>query len=180
MTIIPEVRRILAEAGVALVFAPIMKRSGFRGCTQLLTPVKAMIIHGLKYRNVSQFWLILLHEIAHLVLHISNPGDVIADYDDQTSDPREMEADEWARNTLIYSDKLIAFQARNPTPEVWQIEQFARELKVHTAIAAEVFNKRAKAEVIQYARLNRLGLFPGLSEEEAAFLWENNSLGIAG
>jgi HTH-type transcriptional regulator/antitoxin HigA len=180
MTIIPEVRRILAEAGVALVFAPIMKQSGFRGCTQLLTPVKAMIVHGLKYRNVSQFWLILFHEIAHLVLHISNPGDVIADYDDQTSDPREMEADEWARNTLIYSDKLIAFQARHPTPEVWQIEQFARELKVHTAIAAEVFNKRAKAEVIQYSRLNQLGLFPGLSEEEAAFLWENNSLGIAG
>jgi HTH-type transcriptional regulator/antitoxin HigA len=151
-----------------------MKQSGFRGCTQLLTPVKAMIVHGLKYRNVSQFWLILFHEIAHLVLHISNPGDVIADYDDQTSDPREIEADEWARNTLIYSDKLIAFQARNPTPEVWQIEQFARELKVHTAIAAEVFNKKAGEQVISYARLKIRELFPHIEEVEAEELWRND------
>ena len=180
MSIIAEVRHILAEAGVALVFAPIMKQSGFRGCTQLLTPVKAMIIHGLKYRNVSQFWLILFHEIAHLLLHISNPGDVITDYEDQTSDPREVEADEWARDTLVYSDKLIAFSARYPEPTPQQIEQFARELKVHTAIAAEVFNKRAGEEVIKYSRLKQLGLFPGLSKEETALLWEISPVGMAG
>ncbi len=174
--IIPEVRRILAEAGVALVFAPIMKQSGFRGCTQLLTPVKAMIIHGLKYRNVSQFWLILFHEIAHLVLHISDPGEVIADYDDQKTDPRETEADEWAQDTLVFSDKLIAFQARHPRPETGQIEQFAREVKVHPAIAAEVFNKKAGSEVISYALLKMKGLFPHISEQEADELWRKNEL----
>jgi len=71
-----------------------MKHSAFRGCTQLLTPNKAVIIHSLKYRTVSQFWLILFHEIAHLVLHITNPGDVFEDYDDQATDPRETAADE--------------------------------------------------------------------------------------
>jgi HTH-type transcriptional regulator/antitoxin HigA len=176
--IIPEVRRILADAGVALVFAPCMKQSAFRGCTQLLTPTKAVIIHSLKYRTVSQFWLILFHEIAHLVLHITNPGDVFEDYDDQSTDPRETAADDWARDTLVFSDALIAFQARHEKPEPWQIQQFAQEVKVHPAIAAEVFNKKAGREVIKYGYLKLKGLFPHISEAEAEELWKRNELAV--
>jgi HTH-type transcriptional regulator / antitoxin HigA len=174
--IIMEARRILADAGVALVFAPCMKQSAFRGCTQLLTPTKAVIIHSLKYRTVSQFWLILFHEIAHLVLHITNPGDVFEDYDDQSTDPQETAADEWARDTLVFSDALIAFQARNEKPEPWQIQEFAQEVKVHPAIAAEVFNKKAGREVIKYGYLKMKGLFPHISVSEAEELWRRNEL----
>jgi len=176
--IIPEVRRILAEAGVALVFTPCMKQSAFRGCTQLLTPTKALIIHSLKFRTVSQFWLILFHEIAHLVLHITNPGDVFEDYDDQTTDPKEMAADQWAMDTLVFSDALIAFQARHENPDPWQIQQFAQEVKVHPAIAAEVFNKKAGREVIKYSYLKMKGLFPHISESEAEELWRRNELAV--
>lgn len=177
--VIPQVRQILAEAGVALVFAPIMKQSAFRGCTRLMSPTKAVIIHSMKYRNLAQFWLILFHEIAHLMLHIIRVEDVFAEYEDRKDDAKEKEADEWAQDTLVYSDKLIAFSARCPKPTPEQIGAFAREVKVHTAIAAEVFNKRAKADVIPYSRLNQLGLFPSLSEEDAAFLWKNNPLEAA-
>jgi HTH-type transcriptional regulator / antitoxin HigA len=176
--IIPKVRRILADAGVALVFAPGMKQSAFRGCTQLLTPNKAVIIHSLKYRTVSQFWLILFHEIAHLVLHITNPGDVFEDYDDQSTDPRETAADDWARDTLVFSDALIAFQARHEKPEPWQIQDFAQAVKVHPAIAAEVFNKKAGREVIKYSYLKMKGLFPHISESEAEELWKRNELAV--
>jgi Zn-dependent peptidase ImmA (M78 family)/transcriptional regulator with XRE-family HTH domain len=178
--VIPQVRQILADAGVALVFAPTMKQSAFRGCTRLMSPTKAVIIHSMKYRNLAQFWLILFHEIAHLMLHITGVEDVFAEYEDRRDEAREKEADEWAQDTLVYSDKLIAFSVRYPKPRPEQIEAFAREMKVHTAIAAEVFNKRAKAEVIHYSRLTQLGLFPNLSEEDAAFLWENNPLRIVG
>jgi Zn-dependent peptidase ImmA (M78 family) len=177
--VIPQVRQILAEAGVALVFAPIMKQSAFRGCTRLMSPTKAVIIHSMKYRNLAQFWLILFHEIAHLMLHITDVKDVFAEYVDRKDDIREKQADEWAQDTLVYSDKLIAFSTRWPKPKPEQIESFAREVKVHTAIAAEVFNKRAGTEIISYSRLTQLGLFPNLSEEEATFLWKNNPLGTA-
>lgn len=176
--VIPKVRRILADAGVALVFMPIMKQSAYRGCTRLLTPDKAVIIHSLKYRNVSQFWLILFHEIAHLVLHISDVADVFAEYDDQTADPREAEADDWARDTLVYSDQLIAFRARHGKPEYWQLQEFAQEVKVHPAIAAEVFNKKAGQEVIKYALLKMKGLFPNISESEVEELWRSNELAV--
>jgi Zn-dependent peptidase ImmA (M78 family)/transcriptional regulator with XRE-family HTH domain len=178
--VIPQVRQILADAGVALVFAPIMKQSAFRGCTRLMSPTKAVIIHSMKYRNLAQFWLILFHEIAHLMLHITDVKDVFAEYEVRKDAPQEKQADEWAQDTLVYSDKLITFSARCPKPTPEQIEAFAREVKVHTAIAAEVFNKRAKADVIPYSRLNQLGLFPSLSEEDAAFLWKNNPLEAAG
>lgn len=178
--VIPKVRRILADAGVALVFMPIMKQSAYRGCTRLLTPEKAVIIHSLKYRNVSQFWLILFHEIAHLVLHISDVADVFAEYDDQSADPREAEADEWARDTLVYSDRLIAFRARHGKPQYWQLQEFAQEVKVHPAIAAEVFNKKAGSEVIKYSLLKMKGIFPNISEPEADELWRSNELAVNG
>ena len=176
--IIVEVRRILSDAGVALVFAPIMKQSAFRGCTQLLTPTKAVIIHSLKYRTVSQFWLILFHEIAHLVLHITDPGDMFEDYDNQATDPRETAADSWAMDTLVFSDALIAFSARHEKPEPWQIQEFASKVKVHPAIAAEVFNKKAGREIIKYSYLKMKGLFPHISETEAEDLWKRNELAI--
>jgi HTH-type transcriptional regulator/antitoxin HigA len=174
LEVMPEVRRILVDAGVALVFMPLMKQSAFRGCTRLLSPDKAVIIHSLKYRNVSQFWLILFHEIAHLLLHIDDVEDVFPEYDDQQADPREAQADEWARDTLVYSDQLIAFCARHEKPEFWQIADFARELGVHTAVAAEVFNKKAGAEVIKYSLLKKMRLFPHISEKECTELWRMN------
>lgn len=174
--IIPQVRQILSEAGVALVFAPIMKQSAFRGCTCLLSPTKAVIIHSMKYRSLAQFWIILFHEIAHLILHINGVDDLFAEYEDQKKDPREQQADEWAQDTLVFSDKLIAFRARHEKPGPTQLVQFAREVKVHPAIAAEVFNRKAGTEVISYALLRMRGLFPGISDDEAVFLWKNNPL----
>jgi putative zinc finger/helix-turn-helix YgiT family protein len=176
--VIPEVQQILADAGVALVFMPLMKHSAFRGCTRLLDPGKAVIIHSLKYRNLSQFWLILFHEIAHLVLHIHDVGDVFAEYDDQAADPRETEADEWARDTLVHRDVLMTFRAHHGKPDVTQLRKFADELGVHPAIAAEVFNRRAESEVINYALLRAKGLFPNLSEKDAEKLWQESGKAI--
>jgi Zn-dependent peptidase ImmA (M78 family) len=119
-------------------------------------------------------WLNLFHEIGHLVLHIGHPADLFADYDDQVTDPRETAADAWARDTLMYSNSLITFQARNEKPEPAQFQEFARELKIHPAIAAEVFNEKAGSEIIKYSLLKTKGLFPTTSESEADELWRSN------
>ena len=173
--VIEEVQTILADAGVALVFIPIMKHSALRGCTRLLSPTKAMIIHSLKYRTLSQFWLILFHEIAHLLLHINTPDDVFAEYADQTDDPKELAADEWARDTLVYSDKLVEFISRHPKPKIWEIKHFSSEIKVHASIIAEVFNRKKGKEVISYAHLKKENLFPNVSEAQAENLWQKTA-----
>jgi hypothetical protein len=165
-----EVQVILAKAGVALVFIPIMKESAMRGCTRLLTHNKALIIHGLKYRSLSQFWLILFHEIAHLLLHISEAGQAIPDYEEASSDPREVQADEWAFDTLASRDAELEFLANIPKPTHWDLQKYARRIHLHTAIAAEVLNRREGRNVFSFGYLKKQGFFPHLSKEEAQAL----------
>lgn len=162
--IIPEVREVLRQAGVALVFVPIMKESALRGCAKLVSPVKAVIVHGLKYRNYAQFWRILFHEIAHLMLHLCKTGEFIVEYDNQQDDPREQEADQWADDTLVSTSQLTRFAVRHPAPSNGQLRNFAQKIKTHPAIVAEIYNKRAGKEVIKYSLLRSNGLFPCIPE----------------
>lgn len=161
-----EVQNLLAKAGVALVFIPVLKESAMRGCTRLLTPNKALIIHGLKYRSLSQFWVILFHEIAHLLLHISEPGQSIPDYEEASSDPREQEADEWAFDRLASRDAELEFLVNYPKPQPWNLVYYAKRIHLHPAVAAEILNRRAGREVISFSYLKKKNLFPHLSEEE--------------
>lgn len=165
-----QVRDILANAGVALVFVPIMKGSALRGCTRLLTPSKALIIHGLKYRSLSQFWIILFHEIAHLLLHIKFPHDVFMDYEDQEQDDRENDADQWAYDTLASLDRELEFKSKHPEPSLQELRTYAEEIKVHPAIAAEILNKRTGREIVPYAYLKKEKLFPQLDEAQTEAL----------
>lgn len=161
-----QVQSILASAGVALVFVPILKESAIRGCTRLLTHNKALIIHGLKYRSLSQFWVILFHEIAHLLLHISEPGQAIPDYEEASDDPLESQADEWAFDTLASRDAELEFLANHPKPQPWQLQKYADRINLHPAIAAEILNRRTNQEIISFSYLKKVGMFPQLSEEE--------------
>jgi len=169
-----DVRERLASAGVALVVVPIFKRSAYRGCTRLLSPTKAMIIHGLKFKNIAEFWKVLFHEIAHLILHIETPDDVFAEYENRSNDRKEQEADEWADKSLIYSEDLLSFIVRHCSRRatLYDLHLFAADQKVHPAIAAEAVNRKAKTEIFPYAHLSKQGLFPLLSPEQAEAMWE--------
>jgi HTH-type transcriptional regulator/antitoxin HigA len=164
------VQSILAKAGVALVFVPILKESAIRGCTQLLTHNKALITHGLKYRNLSQFWVILFHEIAHLLLHISEPGQAIPDYEEASNDSSEIQADEWAFDTLASRDAELEFLANHPQPQPWELQKYADRINLHPAIAAEILNRRAGKEIISFSYLKKRNMFPHLTPEETQLL----------
>jgi HTH-type transcriptional regulator/antitoxin HigA len=170
----PVVQSILAEAGVALVFIPPLKESAMRGCTRLLTSNKAVIVHGLKYRSLAQFWVILFHEIAHLLLHLSKPGEAIPEYEDAASDLRENQADEWAFDTLASRDAELEFLANHQHPNMWQMVNYAQSIQLHPAIAAEVLNRRSGREVISYAYLKKSGFFPHISKAETESLMETS------
>jgi putative zinc finger/helix-turn-helix YgiT family protein len=176
-SIADDVHSILARAGVALVFIPTMKESALRGCTRLLTPSKAIIIHGLKYRSISQFWIILFHEIAHLLLHISKPGESFADYEEQSGDSKEMAADEWAYDTLVSLDRELELRANSPNPQPWEVARFAETIRVHPAIVAEIFNHRSGKEVISFAYMKKKKMFPHLSDEETKALMATLAIG---
>ena len=170
-SVIGEVTEELRKAGVALVFVPILKKSALRGCTRMLSPTKAMVIHGLKYQTVSQFWIVLFHELAHLLLHIKTPEDVFAEYENQAEDEKEQEAQNWAYDKLFYSDEFRVFDARHSSPKLTDLKALSCRLKVQPGILAEIYNKKKGRDIFEYRILVKAKLFEGIPKDVAQTLW---------
>ena len=93
-----ELRDISAEAGVALVLVPEIKKVPWYGATKWLLPHKAMILLSLRYKTEDQFWFSFFHEAVH-VLHDGKKDLCINE--DGAIDPREIRANEFASDILI-------------------------------------------------------------------------------
>lgn len=94
----PEVVRLCADAGVAVVFVPELPRTGICGATRWLTPTKALLQLSLRYKTDDHLWFSFFHEAGHILLHRKRELFV---EQDQVSDGEEDDADEFSRNILI-------------------------------------------------------------------------------
>lgn len=156
----------LSRAGVALVVVPKLKGSAYRGCTRLVTSEKAVIIHALKFKNVSQFWRTLFHEIAHLILHIESPADKFLEYEDRKGNQKEQEADNWAEELLVHGEKRITFLARHPGAPVEEIRKIAKSLNISPAIFVESIAGEMVDAKGFYIKCRNAGIFPILTNPE--------------
>lgn len=92
----PEMKRLCAEAGVAVASVKEMKKVPWNGATRWLTPRKAMILLSLRGKREDKFWFSFFHEAGHVL----NDGkkDLLIN-DGTQNDPREKRADA-CRQTL--------------------------------------------------------------------------------
>lgn len=89
----PELKKILADCGIALVFIPHLKGSYLQGAS-FINGNKIVIGMTARGCYADIFWFSLFHELAHIILgHIAKK--------DGTDDQDERVADDWSRNTLI-------------------------------------------------------------------------------
>ena len=65
----PEVARLCAAAGVAVVIVPHFSEARENGATQWISPTKAIIQLSLRYKWEDIFWFSFFHEAGHVVLH---------------------------------------------------------------------------------------------------------------
>jgi len=95
---VPEMKRLCAEAGVAVALVREMKKVPWSGATRWLTPNKAMILLSLRGRGEDKFWFSFFHEAGHVL----NDGkkDLLIN-DDSQDDPREQRANGFAAEFLI-------------------------------------------------------------------------------
>jgi HTH-type transcriptional regulator/antitoxin HigA len=133
-----DARDCLSRFGIALVIEPQLPRTHLDGAALLLDNEKAVIGMTVRHDRVDNFWFCLMHELAHLALHFSN---------DQTSyffddldhmcgiDPREIEADDLAREALIPESQWESSPAK-VLPSKEAAELLAKELGIHPAIVA--------------------------------------------
>lgn len=112
------------------------------------TPVIAVT---LRHDRIDNFWFTLLHEFAHVCLHLSADIQVIIDdLEVSSSEQIETEADEFARDALIPKKIWRKFETQDLSSE--DVLALAEEAGVHPAIVAG----RWRWEHADYRRFSRM------------------------
>lgn len=96
---VPELQRICAECGVAVVIARAPNGCRASGATLFLSPSKALILLSFRYLSDDHFWFTFFHEAGHLLLH--GRDDLFLEGIETCSTQEEQEANEFAARTLI-------------------------------------------------------------------------------
>lgn len=131
-----QARNFLARHGIALVVEKHLPRTYLDGAALRLGDGPPVIGLTLRYDRIDNFWFTLMHELAHVRLHLETNEDN-AFIDDLNLEPNELErqADEGARDALIPPDLWESSPAReNPSPMA--VYNLSREAEVHMAIVA--------------------------------------------
>ena len=136
-------RDFLASHGLAFEFVGHLPKTHLDGAALRLTDGRPVVGLTLRYDRIDNFWFTLLHELAHVGLHLDKCADEAGFVDDhslrgmETGDggSKELDADRWAQAALI-------------PPEIWEhgfaldsaspmaVIDLAAEAGVHPAIIA--------------------------------------------
>jgi HTH-type transcriptional regulator/antitoxin HigA len=127
----PELHRLCWSAGVHVVFVPSFPRSHVCGVARWLNPHKALIQLSLYGKTNDKFWFTFFHEAAHILKH--DKKNVFLDAIDGAAidSPEEQEANQWARDFLIPSNRAPEL-ARLRTKSA--VIEFAKEINIHPGI----------------------------------------------
>jgi len=140
----PELKELLADCGVALVFLPHLKGSFLQGAT-FLDGKKVVIGLTARGKDADKFWFSLFHELAHIVLgHIDSLNG--------TTEQDEEDANGWAGDTLIAPDRFAEFKARRDY-STGSVLLFAQAQGIAPGI---VVGRMQREKLIKYSALNGL------------------------
>jgi HTH-type transcriptional regulator/antitoxin HigA len=138
----------LRDVGITLVIEPHLPQTYLDGAAFLASNQRPVIAMTLRYDRLDNFWFVLLHELAHLVLHLEN-NNVEVCFDDLEAIPDDIEkqADEFASNALIPKQVWESSPARYLcTGEA--VDSLAKQLSISPALVAGRIRKEADNYII--------------------------------
>lgn len=146
-------KRLLEQQGIVLVIEPHLPGSYLDGAAMMSVSGHPVIGMTLRFDRLDNFWFVLFHELAHVLLHLFDNMHIDFFDDDSTdiSDVLEQEADQWALNTLIPEDQWNLCLSRFAVTEE-AVKVDARKLSVHESIIAG----RIRKELNNYTVLTNL------------------------
>lgn len=133
---LPQLIKLCADAGVAVVFVPELPKTRASGATRWLTPRKALVQLSFRYKSNDQFWFTFYHESAHIVLQHSRKAIILEDIQIDSAvqqDEQDEEANRYAANLLIPQQKFNQFVSTQTIDE-GSIIYFARQLGIAPGI----------------------------------------------
>jgi len=128
----PEVVRLCAACGVAVVFVPELPKTRVSGATRWLTPHKALIQLSFRYKTDDHLWFSFFHEAGHILKH--GKRDVFIEGPSPGKDhPKEDEANAFASEILIPQKELNRFLEHDRFSKT-AIRKFASQLGIAPGI----------------------------------------------
>ena len=130
-------RACLADHGIVLVVERHLPRTHLDGAALRLADGRPVIGLTLRFDRIDNFWFSLMHELAHVGLHLDQGQDepFIDDLSLKDADPLEAEADQHAQDALIPRDIWESSPVRDEAT-VLAVYDLARDVDVHPAVIA--------------------------------------------
>ncbi|MBN1223812.1 MAG: ImmA/IrrE family metallo-endopeptidase [Candidatus Aminicenantes bacterium] len=135
-------KEYLEKQGVQFFIVPHLNKTYLDGAVMVTDPKNPVIALTLRYDRIDNFWFCLLHELAHLIEHMTmDETNIIVDELEprhsrlKSQDTKEEEADRIAQNALIPEDewKQVNLDEKNLARVVIGLSE---KLKIHPAIVA--------------------------------------------
>lgn len=147
----------LREIGIPVIVEPQLPKTYLDGAAIVQVAEMPVIGLTLRFDRIDNFWFSLMHELAHVALHLDEDieqffDDLELDLDVEVkADPLEEEADQFAREALI-PEKAWASSAARKVPMAAAAISLASKLNIHPAIVAG----RIRYELKAWRHLNNL------------------------
>lgn len=142
----------LGKLGIALISLEHLPGTHLDGAIMYRSDGAPVIALTVRRNRIDNFWFTLLHECAHLALHMNDTSQVIFDdLEISSSDEIEREADEAAQNALIPSG-VWRTEKMGKFASVADIQSLARSAEIHEAIVAGRWQKQNN----DYRKFSRL------------------------
>lgn len=129
----------LERHGIHLIVEKHLPKTMLDGVAMLLPDGSPVIGLTLRYDRIDYFWFSLIHEMAHVVLHLNDPEkDLFIDnFEEPNNSEYEVEADKWAANALIPEDTWKKSKISSITQQSKSnILEFAGQLGISPSIVA--------------------------------------------
>lgn len=151
----PEMKKLCADAGVAIVFVPEIPGTHVYGATRWIRPSKALIYLSLRGKSDDHLWFTFFHEGGHILLHEKQDVFIEAKGEGcgaRGSTGKEQEANQFAQDFLIPPKEYQAFLQTNQFSET-AIRRFAKKLGIAPGI---VVGRLQHDKVIPFSTANSL------------------------
>ncbi len=140
----PQIKKYLADCGIAMVFLPHLTGSFLQGAS-FMDGNKIVVGLTARGKDADKFWFSLFHELAHVVLGHAGQSNGISDADEKA-------ADQWSGDMLITSDDFENFKKNGDYSEK-SVLQFAKDQGIAPGI---VVGRMQLEGMIKYSMLNNL------------------------
>jgi addiction module HigA family antidote len=128
----PELVRLCAGCGVAVVFIPALPKTRASGATRWLSPERALLQLSLRYKTDDHLWFSFFHEAGHILKH--GKREIFIDGDDTGMDEvKEDKANRFAADFLIPRKDYLEFIKNDQLTKVL-IQLFSNELEIAPGI----------------------------------------------